>query len=171
MGILFNDNNIKEEDISITKKELANSYEQEVTNCEIEMLRSAQKYVNNEADTIFIHCVYNNTSMSIDYFYRFKLKILHPADINQADNVSLDHFDVSKERQELVLKDLTAAMVRMVAAAKKFEKKMPAEIRLTYDMKSNQLIPQYSYDIIDANYFSRSHQDWFYFITNKINKL
>ena len=159
------------EEISMKKEDLSKAFEQELLDTEIKIIEYARLYAKDEADNVFVHILCNQNTISIDFFYRFGKKLLKKEQINEADNVSIDHFDVTKEAQQKVLENMTHEFAIAMASATKQEKKLPSEIRLTYDKKSNRLFPQTRMDQLDTIYFARSHANWFYELQTKVDML
>lgn len=158
-------------EISLKKEDLSKTFEQELQDVEIKIVEIARMYVKDQADNVFVHILCNGNTISIDYFYRFGKKLLKKEAINEADSVSMDTFDVTQENQQKTLESMTREFAKAMASAKKHEKPIPSEIRLTYDKKSNRLLPQMRQDSLDAMYFARSHANWFYDIEEKVNLL
>lgn len=158
-------------EISMKKEDLVKTFEQELLDVEIKIVEFARLYAKDEADNVFVHILCNQNTISIDYFYRFGKKLLKKELINEAATVSIDHFDVTKETQQKVIENMTREFAIAMASATKQEKKIPSEIRLTYDKKSNRLLPQMSMAQLDPIYFARSHANWFYEIQTKVDML
>lgn len=158
-------------EISLKKEDLSKTFEQELQDVEIKIVEIARMYAKDQADNVFVHILCNGNTISIDYFYRFGKKLLKKEAINEADSVSMDTFDVTQENQQKTLESMTREFAKAMASAKKHEKPIPSEIRLTYDKKSNRLLPQMRQDSLDAMYFARSHANWFYDIEEKVNLL
>ena len=158
-------------EISLKKEDLLKTFEQELQDVEIKIVEIARMYAKDQADNVFVHILCNGNTISIDYFYRFGKKLLKKEAINEADSVSMDTFDVTQENQQKTLESMTREFAKAMASAKKHEKPIPSEIRLTYDKKSNRLLPQMRQDSLDAMYFARSHANWFYDIEEKVNLL
>ena len=158
-------------EISLKKEDLSKTFEQELQDVEIKIVEIARMYAKDQADNVFVHILCNGNTISIDYFYRFGKKLLKKEAINEADSVSMDTFDVTQENQQKTLESMTREFAKAMASAKKHEKPIPSEIRLTYDKKSNRLLPQMRQDSLDAMYFTRSLANWFYVIEQKVNLL
>lgn len=158
-------------EISLKKEDLSKTFEQELQDVEIKIVEIARMYAKDQADNVFVHILCNGNTISIDYFYRFGKKLLKKEAINEADSVSMDTFDVTQENQQKTLESMTREFAKAMASAKKHEKPIPSEIRLTYDKKNNRLLPQMRQDLLDAMYFARSHANWFYDIEEKVNLL
>lgn len=158
-------------EISLKKEDLSKTFEQELQDVEIKIVEIARMYAKDQADNVFVHILCNGNTISIDYFYRFGKKLLKKEAINEADSVSMDTFDVTQENQQKTLESMTREFAKAMASAKKHEKPIPSEIRLTYDKKSNRLLPQMRQDSLDTMYFARSHANWFYDIEEKVNLL
>ena len=114
-------------------------------------LEYAEENKTKEAvlDNIYIYCSCEteerSTAIEGDWAYRINGKITERDEID-ADNPADD--DVIFERQDVVLHLLTEKIIELKAVCKQYDKPMPTEMKLVYNVKDGGLEASYQYEII-----------------------
>ena len=90
-----------------------------------------------------------------DFFYRINEKIVHKHQLNEAtEELGSQHtrvYDVSRERQKAALRIGNQNLKLIHKKCKEFNKEMPTEMKLYYNVKQNSLKGKYRYDLIYSN--------------------
>jgi hypothetical protein len=127
------------------------------------------EYVNNRADKIYIYCSYENGIISSDFFYNINGKVVERHKLNDAIQEQIDkqnlEYDVSTERQDAVLNIIEEDILKIKSVCQKYDRDMPSEIKLIYNVKDHKLKAKYRYDLVYTNDPVKSADDiameWF----------
>ncbi|GFN31595.1 hypothetical protein [Paenibacillus xylaniclasticus] len=106
------------------------------------------EYVNNKADTIFIYASNECRQYTTDVFYQINNTIVKKHELNNAGNSGDSQlkgtYDVSDERQITLLKICNDNLSKIKELFQKYNKEMPTEMKLIYDVSRNKLGYNYS---------------------------
>jgi hypothetical protein len=120
-----------------------------------DMVAICLEYVDNKADDIYIYCSYEPKMYVFDVFYKINGKIVHKHQLNEAIKNSEGQYnvvyDVSRERQKATLRIGNENLKLIHKKCEEFNKEMPTEIKLHYNVKQNSLKGQYKYDLVYSN--------------------
>ncbi|MEF2292426.1 DUF600 domain-containing protein [Virgibacillus dokdonensis] len=119
------------------------------------MVSICLEYVFERANKIYIYCSYEEGLVSSDFFYNINGKIverhkLNDALVNEEDDTNFS-YDIAVERQKAVVKIINENIKEIVKLCKKYDREMPAEIKIVYDVKSNELTARYKYELVHTN--------------------
>ncbi|ALC84303.1 hypothetical protein AM592_17475 [Bacillus gobiensis] len=119
------------------------------------MVAVCLEYVDNKAEDIFIYCSYEPKMYAFDFFCKINGNIVHKHQLNEATKeLGSQHnqvYDVSRERQSAALKIGNQNLMFIHNKCEEFNKEMPTEMKLHYNVKQNSLKGQYKYDLIYSN--------------------
>ena len=101
-----------------------------------------------DADKIFIHCSYESNMYSFNVFYLIDGIVVRKHKIN---TISGRSYDISAVRQRALLNFGVEELRKMRNLFKEFNREMPTEIKLIYDVKENSLEGDYSYELKHSN--------------------
>ena len=131
------------------------TFEDRFSEIQAEMVSGCLEYAEeNKAkeavlDNIYIYCSCEteerSTAIEGDWAYRINGKITERDEID-ADNPADD--DVIFERQDVVLHLLTEKIIELKAVCKQYDKPMPTEMKLVYNVKDGGLEASYQYELI-----------------------
>jgi len=113
------------------------------------------EYVNNRADLIYIYASYELGEYGVDVFYKINNCVVQKHKVNDAlqrfeeDPKLL--YDVSRDRQLAMLDIGNEDLLKINDLCKEFNKEMPTEMKLVYDVANNKLDATYSYDLKYSN--------------------
>jgi hypothetical protein len=98
-------------------------------------------------DNIYIHCFYEkiekNTGIEGIFEFRINGRITHSHMPVLNDDMTVTY--IPGEKQQAVLALLTDKIKEIMAVCKKYDKPMPTEMKLTYDVKNGSLDAAYQY--------------------------
>jgi hypothetical protein len=127
-------------------------FEDYFSELQADMVAICLEYVENKADDIYIYCSYEPNMYAFDVFYKINGKFVHKHQLNDAIDDNGDStnpiYDVSRERQEALLKIGIENLKLIHKKCKEYNKEMPTEIKLHYNVKQNSLKAQYRYDVV-----------------------
>lgn len=96
---------------------------------------------------------------------------MKPHKVNDALANGDERYNVSSERQFMVLDILNKDIEKIKELCLDYEKDMPTEMKLIYDVKSGKFKAEYKYDLVYTNYETKTARqiadEWFDEIQNK----
>ncbi|UJW59598.1 DUF600 domain-containing protein [Bacillus sp. A116_S68] len=130
------------------------------------MVSICLEYVENRADEIYIYCSFEEKTISCDFFYCIDGKIVERNKLNDViDSEEGFKYDTSGNRQTGVLKILNEDIKEMIKLCEEYNKEMPTEIKLIYNVVDNTLKADYRYDVVYSNHPEKLPHDvsmeWF----------
>lgn len=129
-----------------------NEFETKFSELQADMVSICLEYVEGRTDMIFIHCLCEPSHYEPEYFYCINKKTIMRHKLNETLNdIDEPKYNVSSERQSIVLDILMKDMYAIRDLCKKYDKEMPTDIKLIYDVKKNKLTAEYKYDLQFTN--------------------
>ncbi|MFD1775284.1 MULTISPECIES: DUF600 domain-containing protein [Paenibacillus] len=130
-------------------------FEDYFSELQADMVSICMEYVSNKAEMIYIYATNEFDQFSSDVFYKINGQIVEKHKLNTAvetdDRHSQPIYNVSKERQIAVLNICNQNLRKIKDLCQKFNRDMPTEMKLIYDVSRNKLEAQYSYEIKYSN--------------------
>ena len=108
-----------------------------------DMVSICMEYVEDKADKIFIYASYEDKTFACDFFYQVNGVIYKKHELPKG-------YDVSTERQFSCLEILTDDMEQLISVCSEYEADVPTEIKIIYDVTTNQLNASYQYNEVYA---------------------
>ncbi|HIW32716.1 MAG TPA: DUF600 domain-containing protein [Candidatus Paenibacillus intestinavium] len=113
------------------------------------------EYVSEKADKVYIYCSHEMGLISNDFFYNINGKVVERHKLNDAlvtDNQRVNFaYDVSVERQKGVVQIINNDIKEIINVCKEYNREMPTEMKIVYDVKQNKLTAEYKYDLVYTN--------------------
>lgn len=122
-----------------------------------DMVSICLEYVENKADKIYIYSSFEANVVSADYFYDISGTILERHKLNNINNGFA--YDVSPERQNDCLQILIDDIKQLIELCKKYNRPMPTEMKMVYDIKTKQFNADYQYDPVYSNHKTKTADD------------
>ncbi|WP_226658912.1 DUF600 domain-containing protein [Pseudalkalibacillus hwajinpoensis] len=119
-----------------------------------DMVAVCLEYVENQAEEIFIYCSYEPEMYAFDVFYKINGEYLQKHELNKGDNTTVTKvrkYDTSENRQEMVLDIGLKNLEEIHQKCKVYDREMPSEMKVYYNVKNNSLKGKYKYDLIYSN--------------------
>ncbi|WP_339148002.1 MULTISPECIES: DUF600 domain-containing protein [unclassified Sutcliffiella] len=124
-------------------------FEDYFSELQADMVAICLEYVENKADEIFIYCSYEPKMYVFDFFYKIKGAVVHKHQLNkivkESDNQA---YDVSRDRQKAALRIGNENLKLIHKKCEEFNKDMPTEMKLHYNVKQNSLKGKYKYELV-----------------------
>ncbi|UTR13227.1 DUF600 domain-containing protein [Salipaludibacillus sp. LMS25] len=141
-------------------------FEDKFSELQADMVSICLEYVEDRAEKIFIHCSLEKKLVSSSFFYCINGKVVERHKLNDAlDSEDDFQYDTSGERQSGVLNIINDNIVAMLKLCEEYNREMPTEIKLIYNVAENSLKADYRYDMVYSNYPDKSPDDismeWF----------
>ena len=100
---------------------------------------------------IYIYCSYEKGVISSSYFYNINGKIVERHKLNEAIKIGEEKYDVSVDRQKAVIKIINSDIGALLKICKEYDRPMPTEMKIDYDVKNNSLKAEYKYELVYSN--------------------
>ena len=134
---------------------MSKTFEDFFSELQTDMVAVCMEYVNNQADDIYIYGSYEPQMYFFDVFYRVNKQTVHKHELNnvrEQDNEEVKpEYNISDERQWALLDVGLEDLKEIHKIHKEFNREMPTEIKLHYDVKQNKLSGKYRYDLVYSN--------------------
>ncbi len=124
-------------------------FEDYFSEIQTDMISISLEYVDEKAEQVYIYCSYEPAMYYFDVFYKINGEIVQRHELNKV--TSNYTYDVSIDRQRSLMKIGVKNLKRVHEKCKEFNKEMPTEIKLIYDVKTNKLSGSYSYELKYSN--------------------
>lgn len=130
-------------------------FEDYFSELQADMVSICLEYVFERANKIFIYCSHEEGLVSNDFFYNINGKIverhkLNDALVNEEGNANFS-YDISVDRQKAVVKIINENIKELIILCRKYDREMPTEIKIVYDVQANKLAADYKYDLVHTN--------------------
>ncbi|MFP7334370.1 DUF600 domain-containing protein [Shouchella clausii] len=141
-------------------------FEDKFSELQADMVAICLEYVENRAEKIFIYGSFEEKVISSDFFYCINGKVVRKHKLNDAINNTIDfQYNTSGERQSGVLNILNNNIKKMIKLCEEYNREMPSEIKLIYNVVNNNLKADYNYGIVYSNHPEKTADDismeWF----------
>lgn len=150
-----------------------NTFEDRFSELQADMISICLEYIEERADKVYVYASCEESIISSKFFYLINNKYVKPHKVNDALANGDERYDVSSERQFMVLDILNEDIEKIKELCLDYEKDMPTEMKLIYDVKSGKFKAEYKYDLVYTNHETKTARqiadEWFDEIQN--NKL
>ena len=104
-------------------------------------------------------------TISCDFFYCICNTVVRKHELNSAIHGEDFLYDTSTTRQTVVMDTLVKDVERIYQLCKDYQRDMPTEIKLIYDIQHNRLTADYRYDLVYSPTVDKTADDialeWF----------
>ncbi|WP_373800061.1 hypothetical protein [Bacteroides heparinolyticus] len=126
-------------------------FEDYFSELQADMVSICLENVEDRADTVYIYCSCEDNVIASAYFYKINGMVVKRHKLNDAISQGESKYDVSGERQQMVLDVIKSDIEKLMNICKEYNRDMPTEIKLIYDVKRNSLKANYRYDLVYSN--------------------
>lgn len=134
------------------------------------MVSICLEYVEDRADKIYIYASCEETVISSKFFYLIHDQYVKPHKLNDVLIDNDKEYDVSAKRQFMVLDILSEDIESIKNTFKEYERDMPTEMKIRYDVKSGEFTAEYKYELVYLNDENKTASDiadeWFKELSN-----
>jgi hypothetical protein len=125
---------------------MAKTFEDQFSEFQADMVSICLEYAKDRADEIYIYCSSEEKVISCNFFFRVNGMMVRK-------NKLCDGFvhDFTKNPQAIALDIITEDIMKIEELCKEFNRKMPTEMKLVYNVKRNSLTAEYKYDLVYSN--------------------
>lgn len=129
-------------------------FEDEFTEVQSEMIKTCLEYVENRAEYVYIYASCEPPCIASNFFYKINGKVLDKHKLGEG-------YDVSSERQSACLGMLRGYVKELRKICREYERDMPTEIKIIYDISRNKVNAAYRYDCVYTKTRNKTSQDVF----------
>jgi len=123
-------------------------FEDYFSEVQADMVSICLEYVEKRAEKIYIYCSFENAMISSGFFYKVNGKIVKKNKLNDVIVDGQRKYDVSITRQKGAINIINNDIKFLISLSQEHQKEMPTQIKLVYDVITNKLKADYSYDNI-----------------------
>ncbi|WJE49841.1 DUF600 family protein [Peribacillus frigoritolerans] len=116
-----------------------------------DMISICMEYVEDRADKVYVYASCEEGIISSSFFYLINNKYVKSHKLNDALENGDERYDVSTERGFMVLDIINENTEKIKVLCKEYERDMPTEMKLIYDVKSGNFKAEYKYDLVYTN--------------------
>ncbi|WP_242214124.1 immunity protein YezG family protein [Bacillus cereus group sp. BfR-BA-01383] len=145
-------------------------FEEKFSELQSDMISICMEYVEDRADKVYVYASCEEGIISGRFFYLINNIHVKCHKVNDALGDRDERYDVSRERQFMVLRIICEDIEKVKALCKEYERDMPTEMKLIYDAHSGKFKAQYKYDLVytndDVKTASHIADEWFEEVKN-----
>ncbi|MCM3770964.1 DUF600 family protein [Priestia aryabhattai] len=148
-------------------------FEDKFSKLQADMISICMEYVEDRADKVYVYASREEGIISGSFFYCINNKYVECHKVNDALENEDERYDVSQKRMLMVLRIICEDIEKIEDLCKEYERDMPTEMKLIYDVKSGNFKAEYKYDFVythdDIKTADHIADEWFEEVKN--NKL
>ena len=126
-------------------------FEDKFSELQADMISICMEYVEDRADKVYVYASCEEGIISSSFFYLINNKYVKSHKLNDALENGEERYDVSTERGFMVLDIINENTEKIKVLCKAYERDMPTEMKLIYDVKSGNFKAEYKYDSVYTN--------------------
>ncbi|MEH7521602.1 immunity protein YezG family protein [Priestia megaterium] len=126
-------------------------FENQFSELQADMISICMEYVEDRANKVYVYASREEGIISSSFFYLINNTYVEPHKVNEALGTGDQKYDTSPKRQSMVLRILCEDIEKVEALCEEYERDMPTEMKLIYDVKSGNFKAEYKYDLVYTN--------------------
>ena len=123
---------------------MAKTFEDFFSGYQVEMIEVCLEYANYNADKVYIYCSFEGGMGAVDYFFEIDGRHYERHELGMSGK----KFDTSLNRQSACNRIVIEALGNIKDKCKEFNRPMPTEMKIIYDVKKNSVDANYRYDLV-----------------------
>ncbi|QIQ22195.1 DUF600 domain-containing protein [Zophobihabitans entericus] len=124
------------------------TFEDYLLELQTDMVDITLEYAFDKADKIYIYCSCENNTYFFSFFYEINGVTVHKHKLTDLDS---NTYDVSINRQKGAVKIGVEDLQKIHQLFNEYQREMPTEMKLIYDVTKNSLAADYSYELKHSN--------------------
>ena len=145
-------------------------FEEKFSELQADMISICMEYAEDRADKVYVYASCEEGITSSSFFYKINDKYVEHHKLNDVIEELDEEYDVSPNRQSMVLDILNENIGEIKKLCKEYERDMPTEMKLIYDVKSGNFKAEYKYELVYTHDEVKTARDiaseWFEEIKN-----
>ncbi len=146
------------------RKKQTKVFEDYFTELQADMVSICVEYVENYADMIYIYCSCEPNVMAADVFFKVNGTCVRKHQLNEAPG-NHPEYTTTLENQQMVLEILMGDLKGIQQVCEKYQKPMPTEMKLFYNVQSGSFDAEYKYEPVFSDDSDKTSHDvvdeWF----------
>jgi len=130
---------------------MGKAFEDYFSELQADMVTICLEYVKKRAEKIYIYCSMEGGMISSGFFYKLNGKIVKKNKLNDVVLEGQTKYDVSIARQKGAINIINEKIKALKKLCQEYQKEMPTQIKLVYDVTTNKLNADYRYEMIFSN--------------------
>ncbi|GHT68392.1 hypothetical protein FACS1894110_15830 [Spirochaetia bacterium] len=129
-------------------------FEDYFTELQADMVDICLEYVENKAEEIYIYVSREGRTQTGNVFYKINNMFVKKYELNDAlteDERKKFQYDVSDVQQNGVLAIINEDIEKIEKLCKQYDKAMPTEMKIVYDVAKTSMKAEYRYDLVYTN--------------------
>ena len=123
---------------------MAKTFEDYFSEYQVEMIEVCLEYANYNVDKVYIYCSSEDGMQAINYFFEIGGNHYRKHLLNQSGK----KYDTSLNRQGACDRIVIEALDHIEDKCKEYNRPMPTEMKIIYDVKKNSVDANYRYDLV-----------------------
>ncbi len=124
-----------------------------------DMVSICLEYVERRAEKVYIYCSYEENTLASGFFFKVNGRVVKKNKLNEVISGEEKAFDVSLARQKSVVNIINDDIKAIKELCQKYQREMPTQIKLTYDVLENKLNADYCYELVYSDDSSKTAYD------------
>ncbi|MDT3763916.1 immunity protein YezG family protein [Priestia filamentosa] len=145
-------------------------FEDKFSELQGDMISICMEFVEDRADKVYVYVSCEKGVISSSFFYSINNTYVEAHKVNDALKDGDQTIDVSPKRGFMVLDIINSNIRKIRELCKEYERDMPTEMKMIYDVKSGGVQAEYNYDLVhtidDVKTSSAFADEWFEEIKN-----
>ena len=117
-------------------------FEDYFSELQTDMVAICLEYAHDKADNVYIYCSIEDNMFSVGFFYKINGKILKRHEINKENPECDVTVGMQKQVMQILMDDLKKIQEKFI----QFDREMPTEMKLIYDVNTNKMSADYNYE-------------------------
>ncbi|ANC78761.1 hypothetical protein ABE65_018935 [Fictibacillus phosphorivorans] len=126
-------------------------FEDRFSELQADMISICMEYINDRADKIYVYASCEGNIISSKFFYLINNKYVKCNKVNDALEDGDEEYDVSPNRMLSVLNIINEDIEKIETLCKEYNKEMPTEMKLIYNVQRGNFKAEYNYDLVYTN--------------------
>lgn len=145
-------------------------FEDRFSELQADMISICMEYVEDRADKVYVYASREEGVTASDFFYLVNGNYVEPHKLNEVLKDGDERYNTSAERNYMVLDILNEDIEKIKELCREFNRDMPTEMKLIFDVKSGKFKAEYKYDLVythdDVKTASHIFNEWFEEVKN-----
>ena len=134
-------------------------FEDYFSDIQSDMVAITLEYVESRAEKIYVYCSVEENVVSSGFFYKINGQIVKKNKLNNILQQGESLYDVSIDRQKAAVNIINDDIKKLMKLCTEYEKDMPTQIKIIYDIGANSLNADYRYDLVFSGTSTKSAFD------------
>lgn len=126
---------------------MAKVFEDYFSGYQTEMLAMCLEYVNYDVDKVFLYCSSEEGVQMINFFFEIDGRYYRKYELEMSGK----KYDTSMKRISAYNRRVIATLLSLDRKCEEFNRPMPTEMKIVYDVKKNSVDANYRYDLMYSN--------------------